>query len=136
VAPSNKGDSTRPYARTGCIVNRAQAEDAAELRMALMAPGRALAARVERMRAEGRGEPFQDLSLAELLRLAVAAARVFAPLAHAERAALGMGEGQGVDAVPPEIQRKTTAELVEYLTGRTEARRGPPYPGDLTASFR
>jgi hypothetical protein len=36
---------------------RAQAEDAAELRAALMAPAHALRARIERMRADGGGSP-------------------------------------------------------------------------------
>jgi hypothetical protein len=57
---------------------RAQAEDAAELRAALMAPGRALRARIERVRAEGGAEPFRELSLADLARPTAAAGRVFA----------------------------------------------------------
>jgi hypothetical protein len=77
-------------------VARAQAEDAAELRRALMVPGRALAARIDRLRAEGSGEPLQDLSLADLMRLTIAAARVFAPVAQVERAALGLRGSQGL----------------------------------------
>ena len=103
-------------------VARAQAEDAAELRSVLMAPGRALAARVDRLRAEGRADPFQDIPLAELARLAVAAARVYAPVAQAERVALGLSGSEGGDMIERDIARKTTAELEEYLIGRAKAR--------------
>jgi hypothetical protein len=71
---------------------RAQAEDAAELRAALMAPGRALRARIERVPAEGGGEPFRELSLAELARPTAAAGRVSAAAAQSERATLGPSE--------------------------------------------
>jgi hypothetical protein len=47
----------------------------------------------------------------------------FAPVAQAERAALGLGDGEGGDTTEREIARKTTAELEEYLTGRAEARQ-------------
>jgi hypothetical protein len=52
----------------GADVARAQAEHAAELRGALLAPARVLRTRIERLRAEGGGEPFEDLSAAELAR--------------------------------------------------------------------
>jgi hypothetical protein len=109
----------------GADVARAQAEAAAQLRAVLLAPGRVLAARIDRMRREGGGEPFQDLSLAEVARLAITAARVFAPVAQAERAALGLGGGEGGSPVDREIERKTTAELEEYLTGRRGSRDSP-----------
>ena len=88
-----------------------------------MVPARALRTRIDRMRAEGGGEHVQDLSLAELMRLTVAAARAFAPVAQAERAALGLTGSQYLALISPEIERKTTAEIKEYLTGR--ARAGP-----------
>lgn len=106
----------------GTDAARAQAMDAAELRAALMAPARALRARIERMRAEDGGEPFQDLSLAELMRLTAAAGHVFAPVAQAERAALGLTDDHGAPLVPPDIARMTVADLEEYLTGRALAR--------------
>ena len=75
------------------------------------------------MRAEGGGEPFQDLSLAELVRLSSTAGRAFAQVAQVERIAHGMNtDSQGAPLVPPEIERKTIAELEEYLLGTAEAR--------------
>jgi hypothetical protein len=106
-------------------------EDAAELRGALLAPARALRARIERLRADGRGEPFQDLSLPELSRLTVTAARAFAQIAQVERSAHGLTTGH-VGAhetnalVPPDVERMTVVELEAYLTAE------PPHRALLT----
>jgi hypothetical protein len=102
----------------GADVAQAQAKDAAELRRALPAPARALRTRIDRLRADAASEPFQELSLAELLRLTVTAARAFAQVAQVERLAHGMStENHGGPLVSGEVERMTLAELEEYLTG-------------------
>jgi hypothetical protein len=110
----------------GADVARTQAENAAELRGALMAPARALRTRIERLSAHDGGEPFQDLSLAELVRLTATAGRAFAQVAQVERLAHGLstdnrGNHGGGPLVPPEVEGKSVAELEAFLTGRTAA---------------
>jgi hypothetical protein len=78
----------------------------------------------------GGGEPFQELSLAELVRLTATAGRAFAQVAQVERLAHGLstenrGGHDSAAIVPLDVQRKSTAELEAYLTGRAEVRQGP-----------
>jgi hypothetical protein len=116
------------FHNAGAEIARQQAEDAAELRGALLAPARAVRARIERLGAEGRGEAFQDLSLAELVRLTATASRAFAQIAQVERMAHGLstenvGGYDGGPLVPADIARMSDDELVAYLTGREDAGR-------------
>lgn len=96
-----------------------------------MAPAPSLRARIERMRADGGADPFQDLSTGELLRLTAAAARAFAQVAQVERLAHGMttedkdGPGGGAFGLSG-LERKTPAELQAYLCGSLDAFHANP----------
>ena len=109
----------------GAYVAREQAEDAARLREALMAPARVVVERLERARSEG-GDSFEGLDMAAMLRLTATAARAFAQAAQVERQALGLSTDNhanhsGGHLVPWAVERKTTAELEPYLTGHSVA---------------
>jgi hypothetical protein len=92
-------------------IARAQAEDAAALREALLSPARAVQAKLAKMAAEGR-DPFEGMSAAELVRLSATTGRVFAQVVQVERLAWGLSsENVGQPLVPPEVERKSTAEL-------------------------
>jgi hypothetical protein len=67
-------------------------------------------------------DPFEGVSAAELVRLSAATGRVFAQVVQVERLARGLSTQSVGDAlVPPEVERKSTAELEAYLTGRSVA---------------
>jgi hypothetical protein len=72
----------------GAHLARRQAEDAAHLRAALMAPARAVVERLERLRAAGE-DPFAGVELPQLVRLAATAGRAVAQVATMERLAHG-----------------------------------------------
>ena len=73
------------------------------------------------MAAENR-DPFEGMSAAELVRLSATTGRVFVQVVQVERLARGLNTQNGGDAlVPPEIERKSTAELEAYLTGGSVA---------------
>jgi hypothetical protein len=105
----------------GAEVAWAQAEDAALLREALMGPARSLRTRIERVRAEGGEDLFQELSAAELLRLTATASRALAQVAQVERLAHGLSTensaGHDGGALSREAQSKSIEELKAYLAG-------------------
>ena len=53
---------------------------------------------------------------------AIAAGRVFAPVAQAERVAMGLTDDHSPPFIPPAIRRKSVEQLGEFLLGRAEAR--------------
>jgi hypothetical protein len=62
------------------------------------------------------------MSAAELVRLSATTGRVFAQVVQVERLARGLStQNVGDELVPPEIERKSRAELEAYLTGRSVA---------------
>jgi hypothetical protein len=124
------------FMEAGAEVARRQAEDAAELRAALMAPARAVSERIERLRAAGE-EPFESLSLAELIRLTATAARAFAQVAAVEHLAHGvstdnLGRHHG-GRLSPDVERKSLEEVEAYLTGRITEATAPPVRPVTTA---
>jgi hypothetical protein len=66
--------------------------------------------------------------LCEVLRLTATAARAFAQVAQVKRPAQGLstenyGGHDGGPLVPAEVERKSTAELVQYLTPASSSSR-------------
>jgi hypothetical protein len=110
----------------GADVAREQAEDAAKLRGALLAPARAVIERIERLREKGI-DPFGDLTPAELVRLSATAGRAFAQVATVERLAHGLSTENigGSDGGPlfADVERKSMEELQAYLAGRDDERK-------------
>lgn len=104
-------------------VARAQAEDAAALRGALMEPARAFVAWLAERRAEGE-DPFDGVSASERVRLLATSSRAFAQVVGAERLAHGLSTENvaGHDGGPArrEVEGKTTEQLEAYLAGRAD----------------
>ncbi len=115
------------FSQATADVARAQAEDAAQFRDALLAPARALRAKIQRAVDEGK-DPFEGMTVGELLRLSATAGRAFAQVATVERLAHGLSTENvaghdGGPLVPPSVKDKSIEELEAYLTGVADASR-------------
>jgi hypothetical protein len=114
------------FLESGAEASRRQAEEAVELQAMLLEPARAVKRAIAKARAEGR-DPYEDLTPAQLTRLAVQAARAFEPTVRVERLARGQSTDNvaGHDGGPlsPDVERMDEAELTAYLTGRLDERK-------------
>lgn len=105
--------------------SREQAEVAARIREGVDAFARSFLDQVAEYRERGE-DPFADLTPSQKFTKMGAAARALQSAQQVERLARGVstdnvGGYDGGPLVPPEVQRKSTAELEEYLTGRAAA---------------
>ncbi len=105
--------------------SREQGEVAGRIREGVDAFTRSFLDEVAEYRERGE-DPFADLTPSQKLTKLGAAARALQCAQQVERLARGvstdnLGGHDGGPLVPPDIERKSTAELVEYLTGRRAA---------------
>ena len=105
--------------------SREQGEVAARIRDGVDAFARSFLDQVAEYRERGE-DPFADLTPSQKLTKLGAAARALQSAQQVERLARGVstdnvGGHNGGPLVPEEVERKSTAELEEYLTGRRAA---------------